>query len=388
MLKPLAKSLYKRAKSAYYTHQAMKYFEQKTQNYLAIHKHLSPLPESAKQEALEFWSPLLSKHRLEHTLSWHTIIYNSNRFCPTHKAYLDNAFYYLTLLPYLNTQGYAKALADKNYADMLFTSYNRPATIAKRVNGSYYVLDSTGDLACSSIDSPLESSLPRLRHKLITKQDFFALLRSNAPCVIKPTRASETGSGNNIRLLDSSLDNDELESLLSHYPSDFIVQDKIKQHPFLSALNPTSINTIRVVSLLYENHFSILACTLLVGEDGLTSNGGHFRIGIDKDSGLLRDFIIKGKGEPIDALPNAKDQSYKAAPIPSFQELLAMTKAMHSLLPHFGLIGWDFTIDSNGNPLFIEINPDVPGCEIMEQLNEPMFKNHQEIIALACNHRA
>lgn len=373
MLKPLAKSLYKRAKSAYHTHQAMKYFDQKTQNYLAIHKHLSPLPEPAKQEALAFWQPLLPKHRLRHTLRWHTIIYNSNRFCPSHPAYLDNAFYYLTLLPYLNTQGYAKALADKNYYDALFSTYNRPSTIARRINGSYYVLD---------------SSSPHLRHKLITKDDFIALLRANTPCVIKPTRASETGSGSNIRLLESTLDKDELESLLRHYPSDFIVQDKIAQSPFLSALNPTSINTIRIVSLLYEGSFSIVSATLLVGEDGLTSNGGHFRIGIDMDSGLLRDFIIRGKGEPIAALPNAKDQSYKSTPIPSFDKLLAMTRDMHSLLPHFGLIGWDFTLDSTNKPLFIEINPDVPGCEIMEQLNEPMFKNHQEIITSAATHHA
>lgn len=373
MLKPLAKSLYKRAKSAYHTRQAMKYFDQKTQNYLAIHKHLSPLPEPAKQEALEFWQPLLPKHRLTHTLSWHTIIYNSNRFCPSHPAYLDNAFYYLTLLPYLNTQGYAKALADKNYADMLFTSYNRPATIAKRINGSYYALD---------------SSSPHLRHKLITKDDFIALLRASTPCVIKPTRASETGSGTNIRLLESSLDNDELESLLRHYPSDFIVQDKIAQAPFLAALNPTSINTIRVVSLLYEGNFHILACTLLVGEDGLTSNGGHFRIGIDMDSGLLRDFIIRGKGEPIATLPNATDLSYKTTPIPSFDKLLAMTKDMHSILPHFGLIGWDFTIDSNGSPLFIEINPDVPSCEIPEQTNYPLFTDHLHIIKRAATHKS
>lgn len=371
MLKPLAKSLYKRAKSAYHTHQAMKYFDQKTQNYLAIHKHLSPLPEPAKQEALAFWQPLLPKHRLRHTLSWHTIIYNSNRFCPSHPAYLDNAFYYLTLLPYLNTQGYAKALADKNYYDALFSTYNRPRTIAKRINGIYYALD---------------SSTSHLRHKLITKDDFHALVRSSTPCVIKPTRASETGSGSNIRLLESSLDDDALESLLRHYPSDFIVQDKIAQAPFLSALNPTSINTIRVVSLLYEGSFSIVSATLLVGEDGLTSNGGHFRIGIDMDSGLLRDFIIRGKGEPIAALPNAKDLSYKSTPIPSFKELLAMTRDMHSLLPHFGLIGWDFTLDSTNKPLFIEINPDVPSCEIPEQTNSPLFKDHLHIIKRAATH--
>lgn len=384
MLKPLAKSLYKRAKSAYHTHQAMKYFDQKTQNYLAIHKHLSPLPEPAKQEALAFWQPLLPKHRLKHTLSWHTIIYNSNRFCPSHPAYLDNAFYYLTLLPYLNTQGYAKALADKNYYDALFSTYNRPSTIARRINGSYYVLDSSKPDSLQS--SALESTPNPLRHKIISQADFIQLVRSSTPCVIKPTRASETGSGSNIRLLESTLDKDALESLLRHYPSDFIVQDKIAQAPFLSALNPTSINTIRIVSLLYEGSFSIVSATLLVGEDGLTSNGGHFRIGIDMDSGLLRDFIIRGKGEPIAALPNAKDLSYKSTPIPSFKELLAMTRDMHSLLPHFGLIGWDFTLDSTNKPLFIEINPDVPSCEIPEQTNSPLFKDHLHIIKRAAAH--
>lgn len=361
--------------------QAMRYFLAKTQAYKSLHNPLIPLPQEAKEACLDFWARYLPASRLSHTLDWHTIIYNTNRFCPTHHAYLDNAFYYMQMLPALNAKGYVEALADKNYADLLFTPFNRPKSIAKCVNGAYFVQNSQA--------SVLDSATPT-RLRSISKRELIRLMRDAGECVIKPTKSGETGSGKGVALIDSSMldpaRESELEALLASYKSDFIIQEKISQSKWLSALNPTSINTFRIVSLLWEGCVEILSATLLVGEDGLTSNGGHFRIGIDLTQGCLRDFIIRGKGERIESLPNATKEP-RNLPIPSLHKLLDMAKDMHSLLPHFKLIGWDFTLDASDEPMFIELNPDVPGCEIMEQLNEPMFKNHEEIITLASTYR-
>lgn len=357
--------------------QAMRYFLAKTQDYKSLHNPLKPLPQEAKEACLDFWSHYLPASRLSHTLDWHTIIYNSNRFCPTHHAYLDNAFYYMQILPALNAKGYVEALADKNYADLLFTPFNRPKSIAKCINGAYFVQE------YSSLETPktarIDSASPRSL-RAISKRELISLVRDSGECVIKPTKSNETGSGKGVALIESSAKESELEALLTSYKSDFIVQEKISQSKWLSALNPTSINTFRIVSLLWEGRVEILSATLLVGEEGLTSNGGHFRIGIDLAQGCLRDFIIRGKGEHIDSLPNATKDP-RNLPIPNLQKLLDMAKDMHSLLPHFKLIGWDFTLDSSDEPMFIELNPDVPSCEIPEQTNEPLFKNHEEIFA-------
>ena len=42
--------------------------------------------------------------------------------------------------------------------------------------------------------------------------------------------------------------------------------------------------------------------------------------------------------------------------IPSFPQVLDFVKDLHMRLPYFRLIGWDVSVDADGNPVMIEWN--------------------------------
>ena len=58
--------------------------------------------------------------------------------------------------------------------------------------------------------------------------------------------------------------------------------------------------------------------------------------------------------------------------IPNFEKVIKKAKELALTLPYLRLIGWDFTIDEEGEPVFIEMNT-LPGIYIMQLCNGPVF---------------
>ncbi len=70
--------------------------------------------------------------------------------------------------------------------------------------------------------------------------------------IIKPT--IDTSMGKNIMTIEDRFNNKkEVKSILNTCNKNFICQETIKQHKDLSSLNPDCVNTIRIMSLLYNN---------------------------------------------------------------------------------------------------------------------------------------
>ncbi len=358
-LKSQVKSYAKRMIYSYRQAQSLKYFFDKTTQYMAIHKTLKPLPLEHKEAVLDYWSKFINMgggntQRLKLTLDWHTIIYNVNQSHPLDVRYLDNPFYYLNILPYFNPQNYASTFADKNYYDTLFPHHHKPKSIIKNIRGNFYQPHNNNPNVFIPID----------------KNSAIQLMKSYEKVVVKPTESDTTGSGKNVQILYTQQDEALIIQTLQDYKNDYIVQEFIQQHSYLSNLNESSVNTFRIMTLLYKGKIHTLPSSLLVGDTRPTSNGGFFRIGIDQ-SGNLRNFIIKGKGEAISSLPNVKGDF--DVQIPHFSDVIDMAKSMHMCIPHIGLVGWDFSLDKVGNPIFIELNPMYPGSEIIELCNTPLF---------------
>ncbi len=242
---------------------------------------------------------------------------------------------------------------DKNCYDIVFSKFNQPKTLIKRIKSEFFAPDSA-----------------RNSHTIIDQKRAISIIKSYEKSLIKPTRASQTGHGSNIQIISGALQESEIVAIFATYKGDFIVQEVIKQHSYLDNLNANSVNTFRIMTFLYRGKIFYLPSTLLIGGEGITSNGGNYRIGIT-DSGELRDFIIKGKGELVATLPNLK--SPLKSHIPHFQDVLEMAGQMHLCIPQIGIIGWDFSIDSDGNPIFIEGNLGCPSLEIPENCNSPLF---------------
>lgn len=241
---------------------------------------------------------------------------------------------------------------------MLFSHFPTPHTLLKRIKGSYYRPSANTSHTPQSLESTL------------------ALLKDYDRVLIKPTEMHATGLGSGIAIVDSS--KQDLAQVLAGYTGDIAIQEVINQHQFLRDLQPNSVNTFRIVTLLYQNKCVLLSAVLYIGAGGVASNDGEFyKVGID-ESGVARDFIVQGCGKQASSLPSGARVC--GVQIPHFDKVVAMAKSMHLVLPHFGIIGWDFTLDERGKPVMIEANIDCPGVELPQFCNAPLLGDFTDTI--------
>ena len=157
-----------------------------------------------------------------------------------------------------------------------------------------------------------------------------------------------------------------------------LVQKVIIQHAGMSALNPSSINTIRVVTYRSGMEIKAVYTVVRIGRSGMNidneSAGGISAI-IHKD-GTIGKYAYGTPG--VDKVEftdsGVRLEGYK---VPSFDKAIELVKFSHMQLPYFNLIGWDIAIEEDGSPIMIELNlnPD-----LSQSANGPAFGAFTELI--------
>lgn len=142
--------------------------------------------------------------------------------------------------------------------------------------------------------------------------------------------------------------------------ADYIVQERIIQHERMSALCPSSVNTIRLQTLMdKEGDVIPFGPGVRIGRVGsLVDNwalGGVF-VGIDSETEKLKDIgILKPKyGTKVTEHPDTH-VLFKGYDIPYYKEAERMVVELHRLMYRSHSIGWDIAITENG-PVIIEGN--------------------------------
>jgi uncharacterized ubiquitin-like protein YukD len=124
--------------------------------------------------------------------------------------YIPEDIYRPLIDPKLNQMAHWPALIDKNLTYNLFSEFNQPKVIAQNINGFYYV-----------------------NNEIVDEYNaIMACLKHNDSFIIKPT--VESGKGKLV------------QKLFVVYKKDFIVQEVVSQSETMKALNPSSLNTLRV----------------------------------------------------------------------------------------------------------------------------------------------
>lgn len=142
--------------------------------------------------------------------------------------------------------------------------------------------------------------------------------------------------------------------------TDYIIQERIVQHPQMNRLCSTAVNTIRLLTLLTAKEDVIaFRAGLRIGREGSNvdncAKGGVF-VGIDMNTGkLLKKGIIKPPyGNTVFQHPD-NGIVFEGFEIPYFKEAVEIAKKLHSKLYRIHSIGWDIAITQDG-PVFIEGN--------------------------------
>jgi hypothetical protein len=139
-----------------------------------------------------------------------------------------------------------------------------------------------------------------------------------------------------------------------------IVQEIVAQHPALASLNPASVKTIRIHTLLVDHNVESHVAALRVGRQGqIVDNiaAGGLCVGIDMATGRLARFARTKPQFTTRRFDRHPDTgvAFDSITIPFWPEVLELVRrGAHAMSPLRSL-GWDVAIAPDG-PVVIEVN--------------------------------
>lgn len=165
------------------------------------------------------------------------------------------------------------------------------------------------------------------------------------------------------------------EFLTDAFKDNYIIQDVLVQHPVLSSLHASSVNTIRINTGRNKKNGQVEFVTGFIrigGGKSVTDNmaGGGMAVGIDFETGFLRQYgyvFQDGKSRRIERHP-VLDVPFDTIQIPHLKEAVQACIDLHQRLEDLHFIGWDVAITENSIS-FIEGN-DNP--ELSQSTHGPM----------------
>lgn len=285
--------------------------------------------------------PYWKKYGVRPKILWAKFYY---KFTGTLNPYfLPNDIYIKKIIPHFNNVQFMRSLADKNLNNMVFPTVKRPETAFKYMSGVYRLDDFT----------------------IISREEALSRCQGDGRFFIKPVRYSS--SGNDICSFSGSIDRVELDALLARYDgnTDYIVQRGVIQHPTLAIPNASSVNTIRLSTLVFQGKPHILpSAALRIGSSGAhvdNIGSGGYQCPIMPDGTLYK--LAFTRKDRIDKFEEVSRDGFRfeGFAIPSYEKVCATALELASQAPHIRYIAWDFAVDEAGDPVLIEFNIHAPG---------------------------
>lgn len=256
--------------------------------------------------------------------------YNMNHYDP---RFIPDTIWFGKILPYYNNLLFMRAYTDKGILDLLYPDVKQPETVIKNISGIFYDKN----------------------WSILSEQEAINLCAMHEKLIFKPS--IDSGAGRLIEFYDSSLNKkSDLVDYFDRFNSGFIVQELVEQHETLSNIHKNSLNTVRVISFYFENKVYILSSQLRMGSgDSKIDNysAGGYACNINSD-GTLSSTAVSKYSEDSEYHPSGI--AFKDIKVPSYHKLLKTVENLHKKTPYYNLIGWDFGISREGDPVLLEFN--------------------------------
>ena len=192
----------------------------------------------------------------------------------------------------------------------------------------------------SDSDWPVFEEFCRANHEFVRKLDFDSMGRGVVPY---------TADGDLKQLF---------KKLVDECPDGFICEGLIKAHPVISALNPDSVNTVRLITYFDGNETHVHKCFMKMGQEGsFVDNGGAGGIfaAVNDEEGFFESNGIDEKGRRYETHPYT-GITIKGYQLPAWDEALALGREISSKIPGFRFIGWDLTYTEDCKWIIVEGN--------------------------------
>lgn len=266
--------------------------------------------------------------------------------------YIPDSVYFCIIDRFLNNREAAKWIDNKCYYPRIFSGCKMPEIIAYRLNGFWYNGTGGGDQA------------------VIIEKVF-----ASGSCFVK--KATDSYGGKGVFFFDCKTKNKkDFEELISSIPSDIVIQKTLQQSTIMSKLNPSSVNTIRIITLLRKDGivkpYSVIVRMGVGGSKVDNASSGGITCGVNED-GRLNPVAYSVKGDCYKEHPDTY-QKFDEIVIPNFEKCKQMVINLHPQVPHFRLVSWDLAIDQDNEPVLIEANFCEGELDFHQLNNGPVFK--------------
>ncbi len=241
------------------------------------------------------------------------------------------------VLPWLNGSYAVKRIYhDKNGYDVVIPTDNKPKVHLKRIRGHYYI-----------------------DNEWIPSDKAWAYL--NGEYMLKPSLTNDGTGVTKINVTNKKIykKSKEItqEGIEKAYGSNFLVQEVAKQHAVMDKIHPSSVNTLRMVTLRWDGEISHLLTFARFGTNGKVKDNagtGGVCCGVREDGSLL-DFAID-KRKNVHHLHPTTEHSFKGVVLPSFDKMVSFVINLHKSILHHDYISWDIIIGQDSEPIFLELN--------------------------------
>ena len=267
--------------------------------------------------------------------------------------YIPDDMYITAIDQYYNDWDKAVKLDDKCYYDRLFSymGFKQPETLCYRINGLWLDRD----------------YLP------ITSDNAYKIINDAGAAFFKKSVESEAGYG--VYYFNKAGNIGNISSIAAKIGDNIIVQRPIKQSPVLAKINTSSVNTIRMLSMLNrDGSVKIYSSILRMGVNGScvdNASSGGITCGIMSD-GRLKDRAFTAKGVRFDRHPDSKI-CFDTVVIPNFGSICEMVRKAHPQLANFRLLSWDIALGQDNEPILLEINMRFGQLDFHQLNNGPVF---------------
>lgn len=190
-----------------------------------------------------------------------------------------------------------------------------------------------------------------------TEDDFMSFLTRHERILVKPVNLTQ---GKGIHLLSEEEKADGLSEFFKRAQADkLLLEAFISQHPVLCAVNPSSVNTVRICTVRDRaGGVHVIGASLRGGGAGSVVDNLHadgVQYPIDVESGLIIRGGVKFNGERDVYYHPSTGLKMIGLQIPNWELILDTVKEAGKVLPHIRYVGWDVAVTEDGCEL-IEAN--------------------------------
>lgn len=302
-----------------------------------------PISEEMKLEIIDNWSKRFPGLSLAIGVERYCSV--SGIFSPN---YLHDGLFYSLFDPYFNNERFATQVDNKAYYPLLFYDIRLPKTIALRINGLWQTS----------------------KYKPLVLDDVINACVDERKIVLKFCRYSSGGKG---VVFKDTIDQDEIRSLFLSTNVDLIIQKVLSQHSELNKIHNSSVNTVRIMTLLWKGRVHILSSVLRMGTNGQrvdNASSGGIICGIT-DSGQLKEYAYDKNGMRYVKHPSGV--SFSDITVPNFKTAKTLVSNLQYRFPYCRMISWDIAIDTAGIPTLIEANMWRGELDFHQFCNGPIF---------------